>query len=326
MSNPLAGISFENTRRAFEVGLVESMNGAYDKMMSEARAKNAALDTEMTKSVDTVITAQEQKAQAMESVLQNANIPSKINDISNATERFNKLQAEAQRIIDATRTPIELYNKELELLNKLLEKGYINQETFNRGLGQAKERLESATKDSTTKAKEETETIGTLMENSITDALGNIGTEFTSFGDLFKGFMKDIGSSLSKTFIKDLTGGGEGGFLKDALGGLFGTGQKGALGDTGGIGGVLSGLGSSFGGFFAKGGTLKAGKFGIVGENGPEFAFAGSRPMQISPNQSMSPINIHMNISTPDVGGFRHSQGQITAQMARAMQKARRNL
>jgi hypothetical protein len=67
----------------------------------------------MTKSVDTVIAAQEQKAQAMESVLQNANIPSKINDISNATERFNKLQAEAQRIIDATRTPIELYNKEL---------------------------------------------------------------------------------------------------------------------------------------------------------------------------------------------------------------------
>jgi hypothetical protein len=48
--------------------------------------------------------------------------------------------------------------------------------------------------------------------------------------------------------------------------------------------------------------------------------------MQISPNQSMSPINIHMNISTPDVGGFRPSQGQITAQMARAMQKARRNL
>lgn len=38
------------------------------------------------------------------------------------------------------------------------------------------------------------------------------------------------------------------------------------------------------------------------------------------------PINVVMNISTPDVGGFRRSQGQITAEAARAMDRARRNL
>ena len=328
MSNPLSGVSFENTKRAFEVGLVDSMNAAYDKALNVAREKNAVLDAEMQASADALIKAQQQKAEVLKSVLQGVNIPQAVNNVSNATQRFNKLQSEAQRIIEATRTPMELYNRELELLNKLLEKGYINQDTFNRGLGQAKERLENATKDSTAKAEEEFTSLGDVMQNSIGDALGNIGTEFDSFGDFFKGFMKDIGTSLSQTFIKDMTGKGEGGFFKDMLGGLFGSGGGASAGasGSGGFGEMLAGLGSSFGGFFAKGGTLKAGKFGIVGENGPELAFSGARPMQISPNTAMAPISINMNITTPDVGGFKHSQGQITAQMARAMQKARRNL
>jgi hypothetical protein len=33
-----------------------------------------------------------------------------------------------------------------------------------------------------------------------------------------------------------------------------------------------------------------------------------------------------MNITTPDAGSFRQSQGQIAADAARAMQRARRNL
>ncbi|MFT6084583.1 MAG: hypothetical protein ACJARD_000282 [Alphaproteobacteria bacterium] len=53
------------------------------------------------------------------------------------------------------------------------------------------------------------------MQNSIGDALGNIGTEFDSFGGFVKGFvkgfMKDIGTSLSQSLIKDLTSSGEGG-------------------------------------------------------------------------------------------------------------------
>jgi hypothetical protein len=38
------------------------------------------------------------------------------------------------------------------------------------------------------------------------------------------------------------------------------------------------------------------------------------------------PVSVVMNISTPDAGSFRQSQGQIAADAARAMQRARRNL
>lgn len=37
-------------------------------------------------------------------------------------------------------------------------------------------------------------------------------------------------------------------------------------------------------------------------------------------------IVVNMNINTPDVQGFRHSQTQIAADMARSIERARRNL
>ena len=38
------------------------------------------------------------------------------------------------------------------------------------------------------------------------------------------------------------------------------------------------------------------------------------------------PVTVVMNITTPDVGGFRRSQGQIAAEAARALERARRDL
>ena len=45
-----------------------------------------------------------------------------------------------------------------------------------------------------------------------------------------------------------------------------------------------------------------------------------------SARDSRAPVNIVLNISTLDAGSFRQSQGQIAADAARAMQRARRNL
>lgn len=58
-----------------------------------------------------------------------------------------------------------------------------------------------------------------------------------------------------------------------------------------------------------------------------ELAFAGNSPMQIMPNgMGAAPVNVTMNIQTPDARGFRQSQGQIAADMARSIERARRNL
>jgi hypothetical protein len=45
-----------------------------------------------------------------------------------------------------------------------------------------------------------------------------------------------------------------------------------------------------------------------------------------SARDTQRPVNVVMNISTPDASSFRQSQGQIAADAARAMQRARRNL
>jgi hypothetical protein len=39
-----------------------------------------------------------------------------------------------------------------------------------------------------------------------------------------------------------------------------------------------------------------------------------------------SPVNVVMNITTPDASSFRMSQSQITAEAARGIQRAKRNL
>ena len=165
------------------------------------------------------------------------------------------------------------------------------------------------------------------MEDRIADSLDVIGGRFDSFSDFFKGFLSDLNRGLIQYALKDLGVSGKGGIIDGlfgSIGGLFGGGSRGG----GGFGHMLSGVGSMFGGFFADGGRLQPGKFGIVGERGPELAFAGNAPMQIMPNTAMAtpPITVNMNIQTPDIRSFRQSQTQIAADMARSIERARRNL
>ncbi|HHL22093.1 MAG TPA: phage tail tape measure protein, partial [Aliiroseovarius sp.] len=71
------------------------------------------------------------------------------------------------------------------------------------------------------------------------------------------------------------------------------------------------------------------GGLGLMGEAGPEAIM----PLARGPDGRLGvrggggrPVNITMNISTPDVEGFRRSQGQIATQMARAIARGQRNL
>lgn len=131
-----------------------------------------------------------------------------------------------------------------------------------------------------------------------------------------------------------------------------------ALGGMGGGGGI-------FGNLFGGGGGILSGVFhsgGIVGAPAPQrlvpaLAFtgaprlhgggmAGLRPDEVpailqrgemvlsrsqlaamgSARETRPPVNVVMNISTPDANSFRYAQGQIAADAARAMERARRNL
>ena len=139
VENPLGGVSFENTRAALETGLLDAMGTAFDKALQKAKDFNASIDAEIQDAALKIAEARDKKNQSLSSLFEETKTPETTEKTNKETKQFNKLQQEAQRIIDATRTPLENYNKEMTQLNQLLEKGYINQETFGRAVEQTTE-------------------------------------------------------------------------------------------------------------------------------------------------------------------------------------------
>ncbi len=146
--------------------------------------------------------------------------------------------------------------------------------------------------------------------------------------------------------------------LSDALGSvarsMVGTAYKAAVRPvTEQVGGLVStGVGSLVSGLlpFGKGGSFAQGRVmpfanggvvngpvsfpmrggaGLMGEAGPEaimpLARGADGRLGVRTQGGGSPVNVTMNISTPDVAGFQRSQGQIAAQMSRALGRGQRN-
>ena len=85
---------------------------------------------------------------------------------------------------------------------------------------------------------------------------------------------------------------------------------------------------------FAKGGVVSGpvafpmrGGTGLMGEAGPEaiLPLARGPDGRLGVRGGGGAVNVVMNITTPDVQGCRRSQGQIAAQMGRALARGHRN-
>lgn len=88
---------------------------------------------------------------------------------------------------------------------------------------------------------------------------------------------------------------------------------------------------------FANGGIVSGptmfpmrGGTGLMGEAGPEAIMPLSRGSDgrlgvRTDGSNAKPVQVVMNISTPDVGGFQRSRSQIAAQMGRALGQGARN-
>ncbi|WP_171179433.1 phage tail tape measure protein [Ruegeria sp. HKCCD8929] len=87
---------------------------------------------------------------------------------------------------------------------------------------------------------------------------------------------------------------------------------------------------------FANGGVVSGpttfpmrGGMGLMGEAGPEaimpLARGADGKLGVRNSGGGRPVSVVMNISTPDVQGFRRSQGQIAAQMSRVLGRGNRN-
>ena len=58
----------------------------------------------------------------------------------------------------------------------------------------------------------------------------------------------------------------------------------------------------------------------------PAILQRGETVLPKDTNMSGMPVNVVMNITTPDANGFRASQAQIAAEAARNIKRANRNL
>jgi hypothetical protein len=107
---------------------------------------------------------------------------------------------------------------------------------------------------------------------SIQDAWAQSTNQFLngqkSLWGAFKSFLNStlasINNMIAQTFAKQ----------------IFGSGSSGG----GMMGGFLEQIMGSFAGGFASGGTISAGQWGVVGENGPELAFGGAHGATVIPS------------------------------------------
>ncbi len=117
------------------------------------------------------------------------------------------------------------------------------------------------------------------------------------------------------------------------------------------LGGLIAeGVSGLFGGGFAKGGAFTGGQvtpfasggivssattfamrggWGVMGEAGPEAIMPLSRGadgrLGVRTEGGGRPVQVVMNISTPDAPSFQRSQSQIAAQMSRALARSQRH-
>jgi lambda family phage tail tape measure protein len=188
--------------------------------------------------------------------------------IESNLERFRRAKEEETRI---TREAAKVKAEAEEQARKAAERAA---ETFEKGWSRAYERYA----DEATNAAKAAERIFNKTTRGMEDAIVN----FAKTGKFeFKDLVATILEELLRSQIQRLIAQTFGAF---------------------GAGGGASGANSLFGGFFANGGTLPAGKFGVVGEAGPELI---TGPANITPLNNFGGGAVTYNINAVDASSFK---------------------
>ncbi|MEY5101252.1 MAG: hypothetical protein RJA36_3971 [Pseudomonadota bacterium] len=217
------------------------------------------------------------------------------------------ISEEGRRVFEATRTPAEQLAAEIDKLNKLLQAGAIDWDTYTRAQLDAQERFDKSAagiKDQASKTKSLGEELGLSFTSAFEDAIvgGN------SLRDVLKGLEADIIRIVTRKLITEPLG--------NALTGMLGGGGSGGGGNF--LASIGNWFGSLFAGGFAEGGFIPPGKWGMTGERGPEPIFGGRAGVTVRPAGGMSVTN-HFTISGPV---DRRTQQQIAAAALRGVQMA----
>ncbi len=271
-------------------------------------------------------------------------------DQAEAQKHLNELQQEGKQLMEANKSATQTYADQVEHLKELLDAGAISQDVYNKAMESANNNLLNTRTDAQAGAQQAFQEYQAQAENSASAVKKAFMSAMQATDDAIVGLVTSSGDSLQKlenvanSIVADITKmivqqqitGPLFNFISGSIGGSGGGGSSG-----GGI------LGDLFGSIFHEG--------GVVGESTPQrrvpaYVFAGApryhsggiaglmpgeipailqRGETVLPKNSSlqsNPVNVIMNITTPDTGGFRSSQAQIAAEAARNIKRANRNL
>ncbi len=223
-----------------------------------------------------------------------------VEDMKRQAEEIERIGETLNRRFD----PAFARDQDLSAIEAAWKSGAISAEVY-----------EKATKDAWETFREEVRRSDKAMRD-LEDIFHNVGDTLADLAistENWKESLRDLGGRLLEIFLRSDSGlfqGGGFGNTNSARTGGFAGGTPGGGGSSSDLGGLFSSFSSFFSGFFANGGTIPAGTFGVVGERGPEMVFAGSRDMQVMPNGGGGVTQV-FNISTPDPNGFRLAERQI---------------
>lgn len=255
----------------------------------------------------------------------------------NNTE-VQRLYKEAQSAIQSVETPLETYNRKLRENTKLAKDNpFISGDVIARLNNKAWEEFSDTFEKINTQAQETNDwakELGLTFNSAFEDAISS----GKSFRDIISGIEQDIIRLVTRQLVTKPFAN----YLEGALGSLFGGGngpvgpqteqqmgdavfsQLGKYATGGSSGGFLSnifgGLGKFFG-FFADGGMIPAGGWGIAGEAGPEII---SGPATVTPMSKVGGMTVNITQTfAPGTDRRTTNQAALDAQMA--LTRAQRN-
>jgi hypothetical protein len=183
-----------------------------------------------------------------------------------ATEKLAKAEEDkAQRgktITQESLSDLEVLGQKQQSYYDALQEGSISQETFSKVSAKNSEAMREVAfgaGEATTALDDFTKTAQDNIQSQLADNLTN-GFQ-GSFKDILSGWGSMIQRMVAEAAAAQIT---------KSLFGAVGLGG-GAASGAGGNGAALAGIFSSFAGFFDNGGNIPSGKFGVVGERGPEI-------------------------------------------------------
>lgn len=284
---------------------------------------------------------------------------SKTDEAREAERKRKEVLKEAKGVIEATRTAAEKYAAEIEKLNRLFATGAIDQETYARAVAKARQEMEAGEKAALAKATdagsgvrraimsymEDVNDAAKVAEQATLNALRSVEDAIVKMVTTGKFEWKSLVDSIVADLVRlqvrqllggltsGLFGGGGGGLFGSLFGGLFGGGLgSAAVHHAGGLVGDPAPVRLVPADVFRGAPRLHDGAY-LRPDEVPAILQRGERVLSRKETAAMSareqktaPVMLTFNVTTPDAGSFRRAQGQITAEMASALERARRNL